>query len=62
MVVGDTPLDVAAAKANGFEAFAVATGGVPLDVLLASRPEHAFESLASNGALARLFSGGPAAE
>jgi len=57
VVIGDTPLDVAAARANGFESFAVASGPVPLDELTASRPDHAFDSLAAAGSLERLLDG-----
>jgi len=55
VVVGDTPLDVAAARANGFEAFAVASGAIPLDVLAATRPDHVCNTLADEGALTRLL-------
>jgi beta-phosphoglucomutase-like phosphatase (HAD superfamily) len=55
VVVGDTPLDVGAARANGFEAFAVASGGVAFEELAALRAEHVFRTLADEGALARLL-------
>lgn len=45
VVVGDTPLDVAAAHANGFAAAAVATGFNSADELRASGSELVFEDL-----------------
>ena len=57
VVVGDTPLDVAAARANGFESFAVATGVHPIAELAGSGADHAFESLGAAGALERLLGG-----
>src|SRR5437870_5230474 len=36
VVIGDTPLDVAAARANGFESLAVATGPIARDELAKS--------------------------
>ena len=38
-VVGDTPSDIAAAKANGLPAIAVATGVYPYAALLQHQPE-----------------------
>ncbi len=38
-VVGDTPADIAAARANGLPTIAVATGNSTFDELLESRPE-----------------------
>lgn len=56
-VIGDTPLDVAAAGRAGFRSVAVATGGASLDALRESRPEfimpdltHAFAWLDDLGA------------
>ncbi len=44
-VVGDTELDVACARANGFRAIAVATGWVPRERLEAARPDALFDDL-----------------
>ena len=44
-VIGDTPLDVAAARAAGFRALAVATGGYTADDLRAARPDVLLETL-----------------
>jgi phosphoglycolate phosphatase-like HAD superfamily hydrolase len=44
-VIGDTPLDVGAARRNGFTAVAVATGGSSYDVLSGSRPDFLFHDL-----------------
>jgi phosphoglycolate phosphatase len=38
-VVGDTPSDIAAAKANGLPTIAVATGVYPYQTLLEHHPE-----------------------
>jgi phosphoglycolate phosphatase len=45
VVVGDTPHDVAAARANGFIAIAVATGKFGVDDLLATEPDLVLPSL-----------------
>lgn len=45
VVVGDTPLDVAAARANGARCVAVATGGATRAALLASAPDALFDDL-----------------
>ncbi len=50
VVVGDTDKDVQAARANGFESFAVATGGVGADVLAESEPDWLFDDLSAPGA------------
>ncbi len=44
-VVGDTPSDIAAAKANGLPVIAVATGAYSLDELLEHQPDIAATSL-----------------
>ncbi|MPZ23958.1 MAG: HAD hydrolase-like protein [Dehalococcoidia bacterium] len=44
-VIGDTPLDVEAAHANGYVAVAVATGRYSIDELLACGAHHAFQDL-----------------
>ncbi len=45
VVIGDTPHDVAAAKANGAVALAVATGRDSTETLLAAGADHALEDL-----------------
>jgi phosphoglycolate phosphatase-like HAD superfamily hydrolase len=55
VVIGDTPRDVAAAKAIGAESLAVATGTVAHEELAACSPSHLFASLAAPGALASLL-------
>ncbi len=51
IVIGDTTLDIAAARANGFDAFAVATGPVARAELEAAKPDALADSLADSGAL-----------
>ena len=46
-VVGDTPLDIAAAKAAGVVAVAVASGTYSVDQLAAAEADHVLPSLAS---------------
>ncbi len=46
LVVGDTPLDVAAARAVGAKVLSVATGPFGVDELSACRPDYLFENLA----------------
>lgn len=55
VVIGDTPRDVAAAKAIGAESFAVATGTISYQDLEASEPAHLFTDLAAPGALDALL-------
>jgi phosphoglycolate phosphatase-like HAD superfamily hydrolase len=55
VVIGDTPRDVAAARAIGAECIAVATGPVAQDELVASAPDHLFADLGAPGALAALL-------
>jgi phosphoglycolate phosphatase-like HAD superfamily hydrolase len=43
-VVGDTELDVACARANGFRAVAIASGWVPRDRLVAASPDVLLDS------------------
>lgn len=45
VVIGDTPKDVAAARAIGAEVVAVATGGFDLDTLRATQPDRALADL-----------------
>ncbi len=49
VVVGDTPLDVACARAFGASAIAVATGWHSVDDLVACAPDHVFADLADTG-------------
>jgi len=57
VVIGDTALDVAAARANGFRALAVASGPVPRTELEAARPDHVCDSLAERAAVDWLLDG-----
>ncbi len=54
IVVGDTPKDVQAARANGFLAFVLGTGLVGREDLERSEPDWLFDDLASPGALQAL--------
>lgn len=45
VIIGDTPRDVLAARANGLACIAVATGKFSLDELLRAKPDLAVESL-----------------
>jgi len=58
VIIGDTPLDHAAAACNGMESVLVASGRIPLDDLRALRPAAAFgdwsDADAIHGALVRL--------
>ena len=47
LIIGDTPLDIACARALGAKVLAVATGGYSLAELQAHKPDFAFESLES---------------
>ncbi len=55
VVIGDTPKDVAAARANQAEAFAVATGVFDKSQLASTEPDHLFVDLAAQGALQALL-------
>jgi phosphoglycolate phosphatase-like HAD superfamily hydrolase len=57
VVVGDTPRDVAAARAIGAESLVLATSGFTEAVLRASGATHVFADLAAPGALAVLLGG-----
>ncbi len=57
VVVGDTPRDVAAARAIGAESLVLATSGFTEAVLRASGATHVFPDLAAPGALAALLGG-----
>jgi phosphoglycolate phosphatase len=54
LVIGDTPRDIAAAKAIGADSLAVATGSYDLEKLQEHRPTFAFSSLSAPGALEAL--------
>ncbi len=56
VVIGDTPKDIAAAKAIGAESFAVATGPLTFETLAAEAPTHLHLSLAAPEAQAALMS------
>jgi phosphoglycolate phosphatase len=55
VVIGDTPKDVAAAKAIGADSIAVATGMHELSELKTCEPTAAFSTLADEGANTALF-------
>jgi len=55
VVIGDTPKDIAAARANGAESIAVATGPVSAETLAEHGPTHVFSTLAAPGAVAALL-------
>jgi phosphoglycolate phosphatase-like HAD superfamily hydrolase len=46
-VVGDTPLDVAAAKAAGAVSVAVASGAYPVEALASAGADHVLPNLAA---------------
>jgi phosphoglycolate phosphatase-like HAD superfamily hydrolase len=51
LVIGDTPLDVAAARRCGYRVAAVATGRYSHDNLKAARPDFVFDNLSQAGSL-----------
>jgi phosphoglycolate phosphatase-like HAD superfamily hydrolase len=53
VIIGDTPLDVACAKAAGARAIAVATGGVDVETLQASGADVVFEDLSATAEVIR---------
>jgi phosphoglycolate phosphatase-like HAD superfamily hydrolase len=55
VVIGDTPRDIAAARAIGAECAAIATGSFGLAALRACAPTYAFDTLAAPDALAALL-------
>jgi phosphoglycolate phosphatase len=55
VVIGDTPKDIAAARAIGAEAFAVATGSIATEQLRQHEPDHLFADMAAPGALVALL-------
>jgi phosphoglycolate phosphatase-like HAD superfamily hydrolase len=61
LVVGDTPLDVAGALANGVTAVGVATGTSTAAELKAAGAHYVLESLADTGEVLRLLTGWPGA-
>lgn len=59
VVIGDTPRDVHAARENGFDVLAVATGGHPLDELHETGADRVVASLEDASALAFLRGDAP---
>jgi len=59
LVVGDTPHDVACARAAGAIPVAVATGGYTVDQLCATGADHVFKDLSDTRAFLRLLDGPP---
>lgn len=57
VVIGDTPRDIACARAHGAKAVAVATGGHRLEDLRPHEPDVACASLADAGPLLRFLDG-----
>ena len=57
VVIGDTPRDVAAARAIGAQCLGVATGGYAIETLQACGATFAFRDLAAPGALTALLGG-----
>jgi phosphoglycolate phosphatase len=57
-VVGDTPLDVACARAAGVRSIAVATGGSSVDLLRASGADEVFRDLTDTDAFLRVVEDG----
>lgn len=55
VVIGDTPKDVAAARAIGAESIAVATGSYDVAALSACGPTYCFRDLSASGALDALL-------
>ena len=51
IVIGDTELDVACARANGFRAIAVVSGSASREQLAAARPDALFDDLTDAGAV-----------
>lgn len=60
VVIGDTPLDVAAARAIGAESLAVATGGCTMDELRAAGATWTVADLTAPGVVEALREGGAA--
>ncbi len=57
VVVGDTPKDIAAARAIGAECIAVATGGFTVEALAPHGATRVFRDIAEPGALSALLDG-----
>jgi phosphoglycolate phosphatase len=54
-VVGDTPGDLACARADGARCLLVGTGAFPLEELEAARPDHLLADLSDADAVCRLL-------
>ncbi|MDX1393912.1 MAG: HAD family hydrolase [Gemmatimonadota bacterium] len=54
-IIGDTPRDIACARATGIRVLAVATGSFSVDELVAAGADHAVESLAETDEVLRLL-------
>lgn len=54
-VIGDTPHDIACARAFGAKAVGVATGGSPYEKLAASQPDALFQDLSDTRAAMKAF-------
>jgi len=60
VIIGDTPLDIACARAFGARAVSVATGGHRVEELAAHAPDFLFSDFADVGAvLTTLLDGRP---
>jgi phosphoglycolate phosphatase-like HAD superfamily hydrolase len=55
IIIGDTPLDVACARAAGISCLAAATGGYSVDDLRAAGADTVFKSLADTDAVVRVL-------
>jgi phosphoglycolate phosphatase len=57
VIIGDTPLDVACARAAGVSSVAVATGGFSTDTLRAAGADVVFDTFANTNAVVRCLAG-----
>ncbi len=56
-LIGDSPSDVEAGKANGINTVAVATGRCDVETLLALHPTHVFQDLSDTGRVLEVLLG-----
>lgn len=56
LIIGDTSWDIKAAKANGIQVLAVATGWVDIEVLRKCEPDYLFENLNDTNAVLKALS------